>query len=82
MRMVIDELTLSAEAHVRQPKHGASGGSAAKNKTPRTTTKRRLLTTRRQGGGREARRHPDAQHGLARYTSSQRSLRSRHSLRS
>ena len=82
MRMVIDELTLSAEAHVRQPKRGASGGSAAKNKTPRTTTKRRLLTTRRQGGGREARRHPDAQHGLARYASSKRSLRSRHSLRS
>ena len=47
-----------------------------------TTTTRRLLTTRRQGGGREARRHPDAQHGLARYASSQRSLRSRHLLRS
>ena len=35
-----------------------------------TTTTRRLLTTRRQGGGREARRYPDAQHGLARYASS------------
>ena len=37
--------------------------------------------TRRQGGGRAARRHPDVQHGLARYANSRHSLRSWRSLR-
>ena len=61
------------------------GGQNSKARPPTaapTTTTRRLLTTRRQGGGREARRHPDVQHGLARYANSKRSLRDRHSLRS